>query len=370
LNPGHMHAQDAKGHTKEEDRSFSRGLQESTLVDIPGLVGPDCIGSMEYTAQTGRYVVAQRMVPKGTVVHTAECFSLTVMSGHQEFTCAGCLKQAEGYSPLRLSCDKCEQAYFCSPECAEMHDKEQCRLQRAVHKKNELDGVGAAQVLLTCATQLKQLRVDDALVNDLTTAGASDAAIESRDRWDSLLVVVRSVMKKMAKAAEDGIEAPGSAALKTLWLQLEANSYGWWSKDRQCTAVGLFPSASYFNHSCAANLGRRQVVAFPPRFEYVALRDIEEGEELTVFYTRPDVLGETRRKTLKSSYAFDCECWRCKFEMDLDPISEERRGELQEMEEQFMRDTVCQESEECSGVLIPVEGGEGRCCSNCGNVSG
>ena len=88
-------------------------------------------------------------------------------------------------------------------------------------------------------------------------------------------------------------------------------------------------------------------------FDYMALRDIKAGEEMTVFYTRPDAMAETRRNTLKTTYGFVCECWRCKFEIDQQDLADvEKKAELQVREEAFINATICPD-EDCLGVRLP-----------------
>jgi hypothetical protein len=77
---------------------------------------------------------------------------------------------------------------------------------------------------------------------------------------------------------------------------------------------GCWPSASYFNHSCALNVGKKRVGR---AWEFVAERDVREGEELSITY----LSGEERSMSwgnrvalLKKNWGFECGCARCSAE--------------------------------------------------------
>lgn len=92
------------------------------------------------------------------------------------------------------------------------------------------------------------------------------------------------------------------------------------------TYTGLFSVASRFNHSCVPNVHYEHVrLPSSPRpgaadvMILYALRDIEEGEELTLNYgsTGGNKQGEndwhvgTRRARLRRKYGFVCDCALC-----------------------------------------------------------
>ncbi|CAI6334403.1 unnamed protein product [Periconia digitata] len=74
---------------------------------------------------------------------------------------------------------------------------------------------------------------------------------------------------------------------------------------------GCWPSASYFNHSCAPSVAKRRDGRV---WEFRSARDVKEGEELCITY----LSGEERRLSrgkrvgiLKRNWGFDCACDRC-----------------------------------------------------------
>jgi hypothetical protein len=77
---------------------------------------------------------------------------------------------------------------------------------------------------------------------------------------------------------------------------------------------GLYPGASYFNHSCRPNIGKKRE---GNAWEFRALRDILPGEECCITYLGGDEDELTvveRWSRLKLYWGFDCVCIRCREE--------------------------------------------------------
>src|SRR5688572_8828619 len=76
------------------------------------------------------------------------------------------------------------------------------------------------------------------------------------------------------------------------------------------------PIAAYFNHDCNPNTTKR--CNTKREFEFRTVRDVKEGEELTIYYGNPTTLDDrevaTRRKRLRQFYHFYCTCKRCTHE--------------------------------------------------------
>jgi SET and MYND domain-containing protein len=74
---------------------------------------------------------------------------------------------------------------------------------------------------------------------------------------------------------------------------------------------GVYPSASYFNHSCRPNLTKKRIER---SWEFATARDIDAGEECCITYLGGDEkdLGRAERQSrLKGVWGFDCACERC-----------------------------------------------------------
>eukprot|EP00796_Vickermania_ingenoplastis_P009842 gene9842-6914_t len=99
----------------------------------------------------------------------------------------------------------------------------------------------------------------------------------------------------------------------------QCNSFGVFSPGDECIASGLYPEASFFNHSCAPNLCR--VMRCGRTACFYALRRIAAGESLTISYTdvQEDNTAE-RRRLLLHGYRFFCHCARCSGVRSPDPL--------------------------------------------------
>ncbi|KAK0616168.1 hypothetical protein B0T14DRAFT_482265 [Immersiella caudata] len=82
---------------------------------------------------------------------------------------------------------------------------------------------------------------------------------------------------------------------------------------------GVWPSASYFNHSCDPNLARRREGR---DWVFSTGREVKRGEQLYISYVnggkeelrdeKGEVMGwEERGRLLKKTWGFDCACGRC-----------------------------------------------------------
>ncbi|ODV77390.1 uncharacterized protein CANTADRAFT_7864 [Suhomyces tanzawaensis NRRL Y-17324] len=97
-----------------------------------------------------------------------------------------------------------------------------------------------------------------------------------------------------------------------------SNAFGIWSnvasetEDKEYFGFGVYPSASYFNHSCAPGLKKARD---HNRLNFRTIRDIKEGEELCIDYGNYlDEDVHKRRKEL-SEWFFDCGCEKCVYQL-------------------------------------------------------
>ncbi|KAG5478475.1 hypothetical protein LSCM4_04708 [Leishmania orientalis] len=91
----------------------------------------------------------------------------------------------------------------------------------------------------------------------------------------------------------------------------QCNSFGVYDTQDNCIGFGMYPEASYFNHSCVPNLCR--VMHHGSRLAaFYALRAIAPQETLTICYTDVEQLNSAeRRRNLLGTYRFFCMCERC-----------------------------------------------------------
>ncbi|KAJ8145887.1 hypothetical protein OY671_001027 [Metschnikowia pulcherrima] len=97
------------------------------------------------------------------------------------------------------------------------------------------------------------------------------------------------------------------------------NAFGIWSpvtqegEEREFFGFGVYPSASFFNHSCAFNIRKVRTGA---SYEFIASRDISPGEELCISYgINGDESVAQRRESLREWF-FTCGCTKCTTESE------------------------------------------------------
>jgi len=91
--------------------------------------------------------------------------------------------------------------------------------------------------------------------------------------------------------------------------------------------VAILPLTSrLLNHSCSPNAVLRCILSASqkPRAEVVAIREISEGEEVTIPYFDPAISCRERQSRLRDTYGFDCSCKLCTVQssMGIHPVDE------------------------------------------------
>ncbi|KAG5504403.1 hypothetical protein JKF63_04854 [Porcisia hertigi] len=108
-----------------------------------------------------------------------------------------------------------------------------------------------------------------------------------------------------------GVLQVSEVYFQRLCAAAQCNGFGVYDTQDHCIGFGVYPEASYFNHSCVPNLCRvmyhgGRVAAF------YGLRAIEPQEPLTICYTDVEEMNSAeRRRNLLGTYRFFCMCERC-----------------------------------------------------------
>jgi hypothetical protein len=88
----------------------------------------------------------------------------------------------------------------------------------------------------------------------------------------------------------------------------QCNGFGVWADSGVQLAGGLFPGCSYFNHSCAPNIGR---IVEGRTMHFFVTRDVFPGEPLLLSYVDFNLSVAARQGKLLATYCFECRCARC-----------------------------------------------------------
>ncbi|CAF3542590.1 unnamed protein product [Fusarium graminearum] len=99
---------------------------------------------------------------------------------------------------------------------------------------------------------------------------------------------------------------------------------------------GVFLQASRINHACDNN-AQKDYNEGIKRHTVHALRDIEEGEEITITYLGILKNRRTRQQALRTKFMFTCTCNLCSLPDDLSAESDRRLDEILALEDRIAR---------------------------------
>lgn len=97
-----------------------------------------------------------------------------------------------------------------------------------------------------------------------------------------------------------------------------SNAFGIWSnttnkdEDKEFLGFSVYPSASFFNHSCDPNIIK---IRMRNDMCFETLRDIAEGEELCINYGNFQSEDVNKRQLELQEWFFDCGCTKCRLEL-------------------------------------------------------
>lgn len=274
--------------------------------------GPPCYKVVR-SADRGRYVVATRFIPAGSVILSEEpimlCPGDPEKPGH--LTCLGCctvVRDAVACSGCGgpLCGAPCETSPYHLPECEAMQGLGKRFTVRL--RANEYELLAFLRVLL--------LNGHDA------SARRRLEGLESHKQSMLANPVVRMQMESLAPGLVPPLRRYSTEERCWAYGVVETNVFCYSERLGGREAVVLLDDISMICHSCVCNAfghcynrpedakgwaamdGLRKVV--------VAATDIKAGEEITVSYTHPHLSTPARVAELEQSKQFTCRCRRCK----------------------------------------------------------
>ncbi|CAE7243832.1 unnamed protein product, partial [Symbiodinium necroappetens] len=257
-------------------------------------------------------------IPRFDAVLTVRIWAVALALPARPFRCRSCFR-ASGHGALQ-ACSVCGEAYFCatcrqSAETEEKHRHECLLLQRleGFSSKEVPTEVRANVALLISLHAFLQTEprgnVSDLL--DLVQEPLSRPGARRRARLRAAAAkLFLEILEETAETADKKAERRSLYAAEVLTAALAAlplNAFGLGPEGRD--GHGLAPAASYINHSCVPNCVE-QIGEGCVRF--FALRDIEPGEEITFAYLDLSLPLEDRKRLVKTSWDFSCDCARCR----------------------------------------------------------
>ena len=158
------------------------------------------------------------------------------------------------------------------------------------------------------------------LIADASTYKEVGNMMRNTEAYLMLLAVVpETLLPWITESAVRSLHAHSSHNVFGLRALDEGGEEG--DSGSECFGYGLWPHASYWNHSCAPNVQKQRSGR---TWKFWANRDILKDEELCISYLGGDERSLDdieRRAQLKETWGFECGCSKC-IEVDLDIVSE------------------------------------------------
>lgn len=129
---------------------------------------------------------------------------------------------------------------------------------------------------------------------------------------EDVLASLRTIVQYANYLLPDHIVVPEDELLE-IYCKHRVNMFGLWANGGECLGYGVYPRASYFNHSCWPNATfYKNPELKVPHMNFLTVWPIEnEGEEVCISYIDISANLRDRRDTLLDKYFFHCTCERC-----------------------------------------------------------
>jgi SET and MYND domain-containing protein len=247
----------------------------------------------------GRGVYARAAISPGVEVMRAEPFVHVISDDVRGQLCDHCLKESE----TLLRCGHCKFVRYCSKDCQRgdwrCHGGECKGIARAVpHSPTPL-----MRMVARALQRTREMQATHKQEMDLFCSNVEKLSQEVKEELATLMFGVRLLLEEPDSHT---MEKAYSILCKAL-----CNTFTIHRADLDAIGAGLYLGPSLLNHSCLPNC----VAVFNgPTLMIRAIRPIPAGEQLLISYL--DLLDglEQRRRTLRRTYSFQCECERCQTE--------------------------------------------------------
>eukprot|EP00644_Phytophthora_capsici_P005133 jgi/Phyca11/96394/e_gw1.1.416.1 len=257
----------------------------------------------------GRCAVASVALRAGScVLRTAAVCAVSVSS------CGWC------FTPqIALSrCTGCRVARYCSRKCQQLdwaQHRLECSAWRSVPAVKTLPTVLLVSRLafkLFLSSGIDQEERNSVLKLRHHLEDTSTAKRQQFQEMTALVLLLLSRYKgdkKLLIPSLESLQSDVEEEILKLFGRVNCNVFSLANDvTNEAVGIGLFPNGALFNHDCDPNC----VVSFKGREMQVhVVKDVQEGQELTVSYIELLQSTTSRQAELKGSYFFDCECTRC-----------------------------------------------------------
>ena len=278
---------------------------------------------LHYTAEKGNHVHVDAPIKQYERVLKASSLSTVVQPSSKRSCCAFCFAETDGKWKQR--CVTCNYVYYCSEACQAEDAEEHGRVCGAIARmftKEAYDALsGSAAMFLLVLHVLHRVddwpamfRLDRTKTKDNPPATTSDAfallqsCIENVDDDDMAVYRADAAVYQYVSPVARKLTI---AQIVELQSRVACNCFRVENEALDMIGLGVFPGASYFNHSCHFNAC---YIVEGRTITFHATEDIAAGDEISISYIRLVGGRDKRRTKLKTNYYFDCDCRACRVE--------------------------------------------------------
>ena len=295
----------------------------------------------------GRHAVAKHAISRGSVLlaERPTCNPL-IRARYAQEICANCLNPCD----TTYKCSTCGLVVYCSSQCqaqfAHIHDLE-CKLTTRLPSictqgDVDLDLIRLASRVCLCRelsdySKEEYTRIENLLThqNQFTSA------------WSSTVFDVCETVSDLLKSkgflpmkSRTFVENTTSDMLFGLCCRINVNSYGYRDDSNADIAIAVLANmGAVVNHSCCPSAVFN---AHGPTMQIRALRNLEQGEEISISYIDLFQSRSARVSELQATKFFTCKCKRC-------------TSSLRSSVDRKLNSFLCSDPD-CTGIYIPVSG--------------
>ncbi|KAI5638482.1 MYND finger domain-containing protein [Phthorimaea operculella] len=272
-----------------------------------------CAFKIQYSDTLGRHMVATRDIKPGEMILKEK----PAILGPKMSCAAQCLACGKKLDPIKTGdvydfykctscnwpmCDaKCEKSEVHKPECKVMAERKyRCNIKYETPNKVE-----AAYCVIA---PLRALLLKE--TNPMQYENIMNLESHLDDRINTSLYIVLKANLVTFIVQVLGLPFDEETIMKVASI-FDTNSFDVRSPDTTKRLRAIYVTAAMMDHSCKSNT-RHIILGDEYNIAFIATVPIAKGELITATYTQSLWGTLDRRRHLRSSKCFDCECDRCK----------------------------------------------------------
>ncbi|XP_068617853.1 SET domain-containing protein SmydA-8 [Battus philenor] len=272
-----------------------------------------CPFKIQFTCALGRHMIATRDIRQGEIILKEK----PAVVGPRMACKPHCLSCGKKLEPMtiegKLDYYKCTKCYWpmCGPECeqSDIH-KHECRImkERGYKCNVKYDSAEKTEAAYCVIAPLRVLLMKDLDPKQFENIMNLESHLENRVQTQLYTVLKTNLVAFIKNVIRLPFEDDTILQVASIF---DTNSFDVRSPDGLKRFRAIYVTASMMNHNCRPNT-RHIFLGNDYNMVLIATVPIAKGELITATYTQSLWGTLDRRKHLKQSKCFDCECERCR----------------------------------------------------------